>query len=476
MGFCFDNELPRHDALLHEHCIGDRLVTNGEFAEFIKDGGYEDSNLWLSDGWAAINERGWNRPLYWSEDHQAEFTLGGLRDLDPHAPVCHVSLYEADAYARWAGARLPTEFEWEDATAELPADGNLMETNIWHPAASNNSKQFIGDVWEWTSSSYAPYPGFKPLAGSLGRVQRQVHVQSDDRARRFLRHSQRSYSCELSQLLLSRRALAVSRHSPGEGRRGMSVTEILHGLRQDEKMISPKYFYDERGSQLFDEITTLPEYYPTETELGIMRDNIAEIADLIGPQASLIEYGSGSSRKTRVLLEHLIDQAVYVPVDISEEHLLVSAHQIRSEFPGLEVLPVVADFTKRFDLPHPQVMPLRNIVYFPGSTIGNFTHDAACELLEVMYHEAGEDGAMLIGVDLQKDPNIIEQAYNDSAGVTAEFNLNMLRHINREYGTDFDLNSWEHDAQYNSSQGRVEIRLINRESADRARGWQQSCH
>ena len=241
----------------------------------------------------------------------------------------------------------------------------------------------------------------------------------------------------------------------------MSVQEILDGLRQDEKMISPKYFYDERGSQLFDTITTLPEYYPTETELGIMRANINEIADLIGPQASLIEYGSGSSLKTRVLLEHLIDQAVYVPVDISEEHLLESARQIRAEFPDLEVLPVVADFTQRFDLPNPTVMPLRNIVYFPGSTIGNFTHDAACELLEVMYHEAGEDGAMLIGVDLQKDPAIIERAYNDSAGVTAEFNLNMLRHLNREYGSDFDLDSWEHDAQYNPSRGRIEIRLIN---------------
>ena len=168
MAFCFDNELPRHDALLHEHRIGDRLVTNGEFAEFIKDGGYVDSNLWLSDGWAVINERGWNRPLYWREDHQAEFTLGGLRDLDAHAPVCHVSFYEADAYARWAGARLPTEFEWEDAAAELETDGNLMESNYWQPTAQGDSKQFIGDVWEWTSSSYAPYPGFKPLAGSLG--------------------------------------------------------------------------------------------------------------------------------------------------------------------------------------------------------------------------------------------------------------------------------------------------------------------
>ena len=168
MGFCFDNELPRHDALLHEHCVGDRLVTNGEFAGFIKDGGYADSNLWLSDGWTVINERGWDRPLYWSEDHQSEFTLGGLRDLDASAPVCHVSFYEADAYARWAGARLPTEFEWEDAARDLPADGNLMESRYWQPVAGDGSKQFIGDVWEWTSSSYAPYPGFKPLAGSLG--------------------------------------------------------------------------------------------------------------------------------------------------------------------------------------------------------------------------------------------------------------------------------------------------------------------
>jgi dimethylhistidine N-methyltransferase len=241
----------------------------------------------------------------------------------------------------------------------------------------------------------------------------------------------------------------------------MSVQEIVHGLQQAEKMISPKYFYDERGSQLFDQITTLPEYYPTETEFGIMHDNIEELATLIGPQASLIEYGSGSSKKTRVLLEHLIDQAVYVPVDISEEHLLASATQIRSEFPELEVLPVVADFTRHFTLPNPKVMPLRNVVYFPGSTIGNFTHEVACELLKVMYDEAGEDGAMLIGVDLQKDPAIIEAAYNDSAGVTAEFNLNMLRHLNREYGSDFDLDSWEHDARYNQTKGRVEIRLIN---------------
>jgi len=239
------------------------------------------------------------------------------------------------------------------------------------------------------------------------------------------------------------------------------LREIIDGLQQPEKMISPKYFYDELGSRLFDQITRLPEYYQTVTELGIMRANIAEISTLIGPQASLIEYGSGSSLKTRVLLEHLVDLAVYVPVDISEDHLLSSAQQIRSEFPGLEVLPIVADFTKQFALPDPTVMPLRNIVYFPGSTIGNFTDDDARELLRVMHHEAGANGAMLIGVDLQKDPAIIERAYNDSAGVTAEFNLNMLRHLNRAYGADFDLPSWSHEAKYNETEGRIEMRLLN---------------
>ena len=239
------------------------------------------------------------------------------------------------------------------------------------------------------------------------------------------------------------------------------LAEIMAGLRQAQKMISPKYFYDERGSQLFDAITHLPEYYPTETEFGILHDNIGELADLVGKQASLIEYGSGSSRKTRVLLEHLHELAVYVPVDISEDHLITSATALRSEFPGLEILPVVADFTKSFGLPNPSVMPLRNIVYFPGSTIGNFTRDAAQDLLGVMHEEAGEDGAMLIGVDLQKDPDIIERAYNDSAGITAEFNLNMLTHLNREFDFDFDVDAYSHSARYDRAEGRMVIELIS---------------
>ena len=244
------------------------------------------------------------------------------------------------------------------------------------------------------------------------------------------------------------------------------LLELLDGLRQPEMMISPKYFYDERGSQLFDEITRLPEYYPTETELGIMQDNIGEIASLVGKQASLIEFGSGSSLKTRILLGHLDELAAYVPVDISEDHLLQSAQQIREEFPHLDVLPVVADFTQPFRLPSPKVMPVRNVVYFPGSTIGNFTNDAAQELLAVMHGEAGAGGALLIGVDLQKDPAIIEAAYNDSAGVTAEFNRNMLRHLNREFGADFDLDAFSHSAEYNEEEGRVEIRLVSEQDQE----------
>jgi ergothioneine biosynthesis protein EgtB len=167
-GFCFDNETPRHRELLHEHSIGSRLVTNAEYSEFVRDGGYADSKLWLSDGWSIVNERGWDRPLYWSEDNASEFTLGGERDIDPHAPVTHASYYEADAYARWAGARLPTEAEWEVAAAQSAMEGNLLQSNYWQPVSAAGKSQFFGDVWEWTSSSYSPYPGFKPLSGSLG--------------------------------------------------------------------------------------------------------------------------------------------------------------------------------------------------------------------------------------------------------------------------------------------------------------------
>jgi dimethylhistidine N-methyltransferase len=240
------------------------------------------------------------------------------------------------------------------------------------------------------------------------------------------------------------------------------LREILTGLGRSPKVLSPKFFYDELGSRLFEKITELPEYYLTRTELSIMRQHIGEIVNLVGPQASLIEFGSGSSMKTRILLEHLERLAAYVPVDISRDHLVAAAEALALEFPHIEVLPVAADFTQPFDLPHPRVMPLRNIVYFPGSTIGNFSPAAAQALLEVMYQEAKEDGALLIGVDLKKDRSILERAYNDSAGVTACFNLNMLRRLNNEFGANFDLSKFEHRAVYQEDAGRIEMHLVAR--------------
>ena len=240
------------------------------------------------------------------------------------------------------------------------------------------------------------------------------------------------------------------------------IAEIHAGLARSPKTLSPKFFYDDRGSRLFDRITELPEYYLTATEIAIMEANVGEIAKLVGPDASLIEFGSGSSVKTRILLEHLDSLAAYVPVDISRDHLVAAAAELARDFPHIEVLPVAADFTQPFDLPQPKIMPVRNIVYFPGSTIGNFLPNAAHALLEVMYQEAGKDGALLIGVDLEKDRETLERAYNDREGVTAQFNLNMLRRLNAEFDADFDVSRFEHRALYNEEYGRIEMHLVSR--------------
>ena len=257
---------------------------------------------------------------------------------------------------------------------------------------------------------------------------------------------------------ISRGAAAVTDFEPAVPD---AVAEVLAGLRQPQKEVLPKYFYDERGSQLFDAICELPEYYPTRTELGIMRGHIDDMAHLIGPLASLIEFGSGSSLKTRILLEHMVQPAAYVPVDISRDHLLNTAEELSRRFPAIEVLPVTADFTHLFDLPKPRVMPERNIVYFPGSTIGNFHPPEALELLKVMRQEAKTGGALLIGVDLKKDVEILEAAYNDTAGITAEFNLNVLRRFNRELNADFELDAFRHRAIYNTELGRIEMYLVS---------------
>ncbi len=246
------------------------------------------------------------------------------------------------------------------------------------------------------------------------------------------------------------------------------IENILAGLTAPIKHLSPKYFYDDFGLRLFEEICRLPEYYPTRTERKIMDGHLPEMAPLIGPRVSVIEFGSGSSQKIRQLLDGLAEPAAYVPVDISAPYLSSMASSLAKDYPTLQVVPVLADFTRPFDLPTHAVAPERNLVFFPGSTIGNFERPEARSLLEVMRHEAGPGGALLIGVDLKKDPRIVRAAYNDSAGVTARFNLNVLRRLNSELGANFDLSGFQHKAVYDELQGRIEMRLVSRK-AQRAR-------
>lgn len=236
--------------------------------------------------------------------------------------------------------------------------------------------------------------------------------------------------------------------------------EVMAGLAKASKELPSKYFYDEIGSHLFERICELEEYYVTRTELEIMRQQSDEIARLLGPRCLLIEYGSGSSKKTRLLLDALQDPAGYVPIDISKEFLQDSAAALAGAYPGLEILPVCADYTGAFQLPSPGKHVERRVAYFPGSTIGNFEHDAARRFLRRVARVC-QGGGLLIGVDLKKDGNILHRAYNDRQGVTARFNLHLLARINLELGANFCLDQFSHYAFYNPRQSRIEMHLIS---------------
>ena len=237
--------------------------------------------------------------------------------------------------------------------------------------------------------------------------------------------------------------------------------EVLDGLSKSPRQLPYKFFYDQRGAQLFQEICDLPEYYITRTEIEILRLHGADMAKALGPQVELIGLGTGAGTKTRILLEELHNPAVYVPIDISKEQLEKSSARFREMFPTLQVLPVCVDYLEPFELPLPRRLSSRSVIYFPGSTIGNFEPEIASELLAHLVDVAGDGGGLLIGVDLQKDRDVLERAYNDAAGVTAQFNKNLLVRINRELEADFDLNRWQHHAIYSPSEGRIEIYLIS---------------
>ena len=238
------------------------------------------------------------------------------------------------------------------------------------------------------------------------------------------------------------------------------LEEVLAGLRQPVKRLPSKYFYDERGSQLFDDICELPEYYPTRTEMALLRDISADVAALVGEGATVIEFGSGSSTKIRILLDALVSPLAYVPVDISREHLLMSAKGLAGNYPDLRVVPVCADYTQPFEVPQIDGEKVR-AGFFPGSTIGNFTRSEAISFLQAAATDLGHNNGLLIGVDLRKDVETLHAAYNDSAGVTAAFNLNLLHRINREIGGDFDIDSFAHDARWVPEFGRIEMHLVS---------------
>jgi dimethylhistidine N-methyltransferase len=235
---------------------------------------------------------------------------------------------------------------------------------------------------------------------------------------------------------------------------------VRRGLRGSPKRLPSWLFYDERGSALFERICEQPEYYLTRAECALMECHGASIADALGSDVRLVEYGSGSARKTDILLQQLVSPVAYVPVEISPEPLMASVQRLASRYPQVPMQPLCADFTRPLRLPIPPRAARRTVLYFPGSTIGNFESREAVKLLRKMRSEMGENGGILVGVDLKKDVARLEAAYNDAAGVTAEFTLNMLARLNRELGCDFDLRRFRHRAQYNAMAGRIETSIV----------------
>jgi L-histidine Nalpha-methyltransferase len=239
------------------------------------------------------------------------------------------------------------------------------------------------------------------------------------------------------------------------------TSDALAGLSCSPKRLPSKYFYDARGSGLFEAITRLPEYYLTRTEIALMESRMPDIAKAIGTHSHVVEYGSGSGRKTRMLLDALVDPIAYTAIEISRTALLSSVQRLGEKFPSIEMLPVCADFTKPVRLLTPTRRVARTLVFFPGSTLGNFSNDEAVALLGAMRATMGDQGNALIGIDLQKDVALIEAAYNDAAGVTADFTLNLLVRLNREIGSNFVLGNFRHRAIYNAEAGRIETSLVS---------------
>ncbi|WP_423179103.1 MULTISPECIES: L-histidine N(alpha)-methyltransferase [unclassified Stenotrophomonas] len=256
---------------------------------------------------------------------------------------------------------------------------------------------------------------------------------------------------------------ALTDLTPG---RQQILTDVVAGLSRTPRQLPSKYFYDARGSRLFEQITQTCEYYPTRTELALLARVLPDIARSVGPHVHVVELGSGSGRKTALLLAALQDPVAYTPIEISRAALLSSIDHLAPALPDVEMLPVCADFTRAVAVPAPEREPARRLLFFPGSTLGNFVEEDAVALLRAMRQTMGRDGLALVGIDLHKDPALIEAAYNDVQGITAAFTLNLLARLNREIGSDFDLDGFRHRARYSVARLRIETDLVSQRAQD----------
>lgn len=452
-GFAFDNERPRHKTYVAPFRLADRLVTNGEWIAFIEAGGYAQADLWLSEGWTNVQEEGWEAPGYWRREDDGAWTtmtLRGRHPVDPNAPVLHVSYFEAAAFAAWAGRRLPTEAEWEAAATA---------------SGLSALRQLYGAAWQWTASAYSAYPGFKPGPGALGEYNGKFMVSQMvlrggceatpcDHTRASYRnffHPDKRWMFAGVRLADDDRLSAVT---PENG----FLSEVIAGLSATPKTLSAKYFYDAEGSRLFEEICELPEYYLTRTETALLRQIAPEIAARIPDGAALVEFGSGASTKTRIVLDAAPQIAVYAPIDISPSALDAAAASLRADYPDLAVAPLVDDFTQAMRLPE-GARGHAPVGFFPGSTIGNFAPDEAEALLHSARELLGPGSLFIVGADVAKDPAVLVPAYDDAQGVTAAFNRNILVHINRELGGTFDPTAFAHRAVWNAEESRIEMHL-----------------